>query len=249
MANINGIEDVLADRSISLIIEKSMNPYFVKKIEDFDVNEEIIRIKANLSLFSVELSSVQSLKNTRELWNKYIKHKYTSLHTIHTTHYYTPLYTQDTTSINAEEMFLKIDNTGIFGRNLELFFPLLLIAKLLNESIFDEMLHIVGNMNKSKKEDEFAESKDISLLEFVSTKQEYQLKFVMVSELFNEFKMFTGATGDVEEGINLTWFGLALKRLKLIGLMKRINKGKMILLNVAHAKEKLKIFKEVEHEN
>lgn len=242
MANINGIEDVLADRSISLILEKSMNDYLVRKIEDFQDNPEIKAIKANLSLFSVELCSVYPFQNE---WNEYLKRRYsTSIHTIQTIHNSTQLYT-NTTKIDQDEVFNEIIDTGIIGRNLELFFPLMILAKTIHKNIFDEIKQITIHLNANKKDDEFAESKDVSLIEFISLADRYRFEYKYSTELFMEFKNFIGNQGNDDESkwLNITWFGSALKRLKLISDRKRVAKGQMILLNVDKAKEKIKLFK------
>jgi hypothetical protein len=240
LANISGIEDVLGDRSITLILEKSMNPYLVKKIENFSNQPKILQIKSNLQKLYVELCNVYSLKYVTEEWNSFVEcHYSTTLHTIHTIH--------NSTTILHEELFQKIDKTGIFGRNLELFFPLLLIADMLGTQILDEVLGIVSKLNELKKEDEFTESRDVSLIEFVSQQEQYRFSPVFISELFNEYQMFSGSDAtDRENPVTLTWFGSALKRLKLVTYRKRVVKGIMILLNIEHAKEKLKIFKNIE---
>jgi hypothetical protein len=242
MANINGIEDVLADRSISLILEKSMNDYLVRKIEDFGENTTIKSIKANLSRFSVELCSVEY---EIKAWNEYLKRRYsTSLHTIHTIHNSTQLYT-NTTNFEEEELFNQIVDTGIIGRNLELFFPLMMVARTLHKNVFEEIRNITIHLNANKKEDEFAESKDVTLIEFVSLADRFRFEMVYTHELFSEFKNFLGNQGNDEESkwLNITWFGLALKRLKLISDRKRVAKGQMILLNIDNAKLKIKLFK------
>lgn len=242
MANINGLEDVLSDRSITLVLERSMNMALVKKIEDFNTNEKLMKIKANLIKWCVELCSVWFTQKPLSRWNSYITSRYTTLlHTTHNTHNTTQLVTPD----NDEEAWFLIDKTGIFGRNLELFFPLLVSSYLFNKSVFNEMLEIVSNLNKAKTEDEFAESKDISLIEFISLAERFRFEYVYSHELFSEFKNFIGNQGNDEESrwLNITWFGLALKRLKLINNKKRVAKGNLILLNVDKAKEKLRIFK------
>lgn len=61
------------------------------------------------------------------------------------------------------------------------------------------------------------------------------------------FLEFIGWTGDDEfKWCNVTWFGSALKRLKLIAQRRREAKGVLLLLDVDHAKDKLKIFKNTE---
>ena len=249
MANINGVEDVLGDRSITLIIEKSMNMALVKKIEDFYRNQFIQEIKTNFSKFSVELCSVYLPQKAIDQWNVYINRRYyTTLHTPHTLHNSTSLHSEEKKENDTFlSLFEKIDSTGIFGRNLELFFPLLIVADMIGGSTFDEIIKIISGLNKNKKEDEFAESKDVSLIEFVANEEKYRFEQAYTSDLFREFKEFIGNQGGDEESrwLNLTWFGLALKRLKLISDRKRVAKGQMVLLNVDNAKEKIKIFKDV----
>lgn len=244
IANISGIDDVLADRSITFILDKSMNPALVKKIEDFQTNETIKSIKANLLKFSVHLCSVHPLKKTIEGWNKYVDSKYTY---IHTSNMYTESLHKENEDIDEEmlELYNRIDETGIFGRNLELFFPLLLVAKTLDNSILDDIIKIVSGLNSNKNEEDFVESKDISLIEFVANLEEHRFEYVFVHELHRKFKVFVGNEGDdeKEKWNSISWFGTALKRLKLYSDRKRVAKGYLVLLAVDKAKDKLKIFK------
>jgi hypothetical protein len=243
LANINGIEDVLQDRAVTLILEKSMNPYLVKKIEDFHTNSSLKQIKANLSQISVELCSVELLQKVISGWNVYIEEKYshlsTSLHTIHTIHNTTQLYTEE-----QQDIYNKIDDINIFGRNLELFFPLLVTARILGKQVFEELITICRDMNKVKKDDEFAESKDVTLIEFVSLAERHRFEYKYTHDLFREFKDFLGSAGEEEDKwLSVQWFGIALKRLKLIGDRKRVAKGVMVLLDVDKARERIRVFK------
>jgi hypothetical protein len=240
MANINGIEDVLGDRSLTLTLEKSMNPALVKKIENFSKNAKIKEIKTNLEKIRVGLCNVELLSKVSDEWNSFVNDKYnTHTHTTHTLHY--------STSLQDLEFFNKIDESNIFGRNLELLFPLIIVSKLVSEEVFNEFLIIAKVFNLTKKEDEYAESKDVTLIEFVSKAERYRFEYVFIHDLFNEFKTYMGNLVDIdnrsENWISVIWLSLALKRLKLIHERKRVAKGSMVLLDVDKAKEKLKIFK------
>jgi hypothetical protein len=118
---------------------------------------------------------------------------------------------------------------------------------MINESMFSDILEIVTHLNRHKKDEEYAESKDVSLIEFVSQCESYRYKEMFVHELLNEFKTFVGHHGEEDEKwINSNWLGLALKRLKLEYHKKRVAKGMLVLLNIDKAKEKIKMFKHPE---
>jgi hypothetical protein len=75
--------------------------------------------------------------------------------------------------------------------------------------------------------------------EFVS-KQDRQLELIPIKELTRRFKTFIG--GD-EDWINERWVGKALKRLNLVLNKTRQASGVYIMLNIAKASEKTKMFK------
>lgn len=246
MANIQGMDEILGDRCITLILEKSSDPIKTKLLEDFYKNERIMRLTELLKQISVV--SVVSLrqKNYIKTWNDFITND-TTTHTTHTTQT-----TQTTQSIeekrnilinkmDLKEMFAKINNLNVQGRNLELLFPLLVIAKMISQEVFEETIEIGKEIMESKKGDEFADSVDVSLYEFVSL-QEPTLEFLPLKDLTYKFRIFIGEP----EWVNEKWMGKAFKRLNLILNKRRVASGRLIMLNVAKAKEKLKIFKEVE---
>jgi hypothetical protein len=239
MANINGLEEVLEDRCILIPLEKSNDPYRTKKMENFSSNFELNNIKANLVSVGVQVGvCVGWLKTSPTAWNEWLFNKYTTL-----TYTHTHLHQPTPTDIIEEELFLKIDNADINGRNLELFFPLLVVANEIG--IFEDILKIIKETNIKKRDDEFAESKDVALYEFISLADRYRFEYVFVHQLKDEFKNFLGEHFEEGKEVWLTneWFSAALKRLALIGNRKRVAKGSMILPNVDKAKEKIKMFK------
>ena len=242
MANIWGMDDVLGDRCLTVILEKSNKKGITKKIEDFDTRPEVLEIKRTLEGFYVVLCSVVMQKEYTSLWNDYIDKKY---------NYTTTSYTyKDYNYIDIhedEEIFKKIDEADIDGRNLELLFPLLITTRLLNEDLFFEILRIGKDIIHSKKGEEFVENKDVSLIDFVSTRHEdYGKEFNQVKSITGKFKEFLGEEEDTDRWLNSKWVGRALKRLGLVKVKKRVIKGIEVVLDVQKAREKIKIFKSEE---
>ncbi len=260
MANINGMEEVLADRCISIILEKSDNLGKTKLMEDFDSNEGFKSVKRTLGSLECSLCSVVSQKNIKKAWNNYISSKYFNYYNITTQTTLTTLTTLDSeeeiqkdktnsikettlTTLTEEQidLFNRIDELKINGRNLELFFPLIVIGQLLGEEVFRDILEIAKNHINEKRTQESQDSPDIALYEFVS-KQD-PLRNYKVSELLLNFKNFYVGDETDRDWINTKWLGRALRRLKLVISSNRKNYGMEALLDVGKAQEKIKMFK------
>lgn len=248
LANISGFEEVLEDRGFTLTLEKSNDPSFVNLMEDWDRKTSIINIKRTL-----EQNSVVSVVKLRKkmyvnLWNSYIKEdNYTNyITTLTTLNYtnYTKTTLEDIEKAEREEFFCKLLNSGITGRNLEISFPLLITAKLISDEVFEDILKIIKELIKSKRENEYADNKDVMIYDFVANYPN-TLEFVPVKSLVEKFRLFSG---EHDEWLNEKWIGKALKRSNLILDKKRMNSGIFIILNVAKAKNKIKMFK-TEEEN
>lgn len=244
IANIWGMEDVLGDRCIKLVLERSNDNIKTRLVEDFD-SEIFTNIRNSLNKCS--LCGVVTKKNIYKEWNNYIidrhkttLHTYTSFNKLHT----------DTTfdlikNIEFEKIFNKIHDTGIKGRNLELFMPLFIIADIISNDILNELLEIAKEFTGKKQHEDEMESIDISLMDFIS-KQSPDLIFHSIKELTEQFKLFVDEN---EEWLNRKWFGRALKRLDLIVDKRRVSRGMEVILNVKKAKEKILMFKEEENVN
>lgn len=238
MANISGMEEVLSDRCITIILEKSDNKGKTKLIEDFDDNEIIRRIKRTLEENQCSLCNVVSQKNIKRGWNNYISDKYNNY--IYTLYTYTTLTTLTTLDKDLE-LFNKIDSLDIDGRNLELFFPLLNIASLIDDMLIDEILSIAKDSVTQKKRYEAADSPDVSLYELISKKD--PLVWYPITDLLNDFKhYYTSDEGD-REWLNTKWLGRALRRLKLVVDDRRRAQGMQVLLDVSKSLEKSRMFK------
>lgn len=246
IANIYGLEEVLQDRAFTIILERSNNPLYTAIIEDWDQREEITRLKFVLSQISgvsgVTLRARESICH----WNDFIKTSLISLSTLTTL---TTLTAQNEEKqqeiLEMDNLFTKLYSSGIVGRNLELSFPLLITARHISEECFDDIIKIIKDMVIVKKDNDYFENTDISLIEFVGQLKKGVFDFITIKELTQEFRTFTDSH---EEWLNERWMGKALVRLNLILEKKKTNRGNKVTLNINKANEKIKMFKQEEEE-
>lgn len=269
MANINGIDDVLADRCIVVLQEKSSSEHKIRLMETFNSDFKITQIRTQL-LELVYRCSVEWEKKGVIGWNDYINDKYggvllsTTLTTLTTLTTKIPLIntyniyniynnTTLTTSLSTKSLTLynKIDKYGISGRNLEIFFPLYLIADYLNPEILEYTLITSQKLVKLKKYEEETESPDVMLYDFVSRLDPliYQMCYTPIKSLCEQFRIFSDVNDkQFDSEYNLKKFGKSLVRLGLILQKKRKADGIEILLDISKAKEKLKMFESKKEE-
>jgi len=242
IANIWGMESVLGDRCINIVLEKSNNPKVTKMVEIFE-NDKITILTKELFVFDDKKENLCSLcmydgvGNVYKEWNSYIKDGVSI--------YIDTLPTQDTQDTSKhikqpkEEFFKKLIELDIDGRHLELAFPLFIIAKSISEEILDKTILTFQQIIAESKEEDVVENMDISLFDFISQEEEVSY-FVSISDLTKRFREFLQSS---DEWINPSWVGRALKRLGLIIQKKRVTRGVEVRLNYAKAKEKIRMFK------
>jgi len=235
MANINGMDEVLGDRCLTLILEKSRNPLKTRLVEDFENNKNVQNIKKKLD--SCSLCSVVVAENIYTDWNNYIIDRYKTTPTTYYT--YNTLTTPTTPNLILDKLFNKIHDTEIIGRNLELFLPIFFLADLISDEVFEKILKTSIEITSEKKHEEEIESFDVMVYDFISRRDE-GLEYHSVKELTSEFRNFSNEDYD---WLNAKWLGKALKRLNLIINKRRKGYGVEVVLNVRKASEQLKMFK------
>lgn len=235
MANIWGLENVLADRCISIIIEKSDNKKVTRLIEDFEVKPEIAKIKELLSNLCMYVGSVVGV-DVYIGWNRYIITR-----TLQTQQSFPTLLSIspcDKPNMcykpNMLAMFDKIIETGLEGRHLELFFPLFVLSDICGS--FDETLKTAAEIVKVKKQEDIVESRDISLIEYIARQRPDTDDFISLRSICDDMKE------SEEDWVTPEWCGRALKRLNLIIEKRRRARGVDVRINFAKAREKIKMF-------
>ena len=118
LANIWGMESVLGDRCINLILERSTNDKITKTMELFEYDDLIQNTKKLLNQCS--LWSVVTPTNVYQEWNTYIYTHYTTSYTT----YNNINYIEKSSTLTT--LFDSINKSEINGRHLELAMPLLI---------------------------------------------------------------------------------------------------------------------------
>lgn len=230
MANISGMEEVLADRCISIILEKSANKLITRKMENFTTHKKIAQTTPNLQGLVQLCSFIPQKEDTYGDWNNWLTN-------ITTLNYIPTLTTLN--NIKLHQMFTKIYNTEIDGRNLELSFPLMLLADKVG--VFDEFVKIIQGVISNKKEEDRLEGRDIMVYSFIS--KQTSVEWHKVKELTNIFRQEVDYDESQEHWLNYYWFGRALKRLNLIIKKKRLGEGIEVMLDIEKAKKQMEMFK------
>lgn len=202
LANISGLGDVLADRSLQIILRRSQKK-LTKLVEDFSTNKEILKLKEKLSSLNATIP-----QNFFSDWNNYVQGE--------------SLQNED-----LKELFDKIQSTEIYGRSLEIFFPLFIIAYLCDS--IDEFLKHAQEYIKQREEEDSLEDIDERLKCYLNSKIEEYSGFVGVSIILSGFR---NSLESPEEWINNKWLGRALKRLGFVGRKRDVNGRVQVLLNI-----------------
>lgn len=246
IANISGTDDVLGDRCITVHLDKSSNKEYSSRQEDFRDSPIIKNIKSDFKQILVYICSLCMSEYTIKTWNMYLDIVYNN-NTLNTLTTHTTSNTRENTLKDSVcSVYNRIHESGLTGRPLELTFPLLIVALMLNEEVFENILKFSQELMKKKKDDDVIESKDVSLIEFISkmnSEMDYD-KFRFVHELTERFRFFLGIRKEREqEDINPLWLGRALKRLGLVIDKRRLSAGVEVKLNIPKATKLLENFK------
>lgn len=240
MANIWGMEEVLADRCLSLVLERSNDPVKTRLMEIDGFNKELrAKIMPLVSLVSMSLCP----ENLYNGWNTFVSSGNITTLTTHTT---TTTQTTQTT-----HFFSKVYKTGITSRHLELFFPLFIISKLINNKIFEKTLKTASKLCNEKKDEDTSESKDVVFFSFLADMGKTKDDWIKINYLTNKFAEYVDdetSTKGFDAWLNNKWVGRALKRLKLVLEKVRKNEGREVRIDFDKAKERIGMFKVVEEQ-
>lgn len=237
LANIEGMDEVLEDRCITINLERCFDPVITRRLELFDFDDDIRKFKEAMSSSDVSVCVVKE-ENIKEvlvsLFNYYNKTTQTTpITSITSPNETTPMTLDNKISETAQLIIDKIEKTTLQGRDLELFLPLFIIAGHIGEDVLDSLIQIAVEMAEKRKEQNLVENRDIALIGFLAGYcKAFNLTssdFIPLTELVKKYREINPD----DEWFNTKWLGNALKRAGKIVLEKRrMSKGREVRLNI-----------------
>lgn len=178
---------------------------------------------------------VVSPKRLGTTWNDYLFSLYKTTQTTLTT--YTTQTTLTTLDDKEVRLFKKIDNIGVYGRALELFFPLIIISDFFGEEVVDKTLELAKKSFEDRNKDEFNDNPDITLLDFLWRKYAdgYNLEYIKLTDILGNFKLENNSFNELD----IRSLGRMMQRLNIILDKKRDMSGRKVMLDIVKIKQKL----------
>jgi len=242
LANIFGLESVLEDRCITIILDKSNNPLVTKIPEYFEFDERIERIKKAFLVYEVYVGSI--ISNIQEYVYKLFLHDtlhtLPSLYTLHTQFTYLPepiLHTQPTQILpfDIDKFYETLKKSEITGRDLELWFPLFTIAAFISEDFLESVIEIALKKIKEKRQQEVIEDRDTIFMSFLYCylKANNIEDMISIRKLRSKFFEYEGE----KSWLSSEWIGRFLRRTNVVTEKRRLARGIEVKINLEKVKD------------
>lgn len=247
LANIDGLDDVLEDRCIKIVLEKSFDRDRTRRLEMFALDKDVSKVVDYLSIEEMGVVGVDTVVLDGEIDGGNVTKTYTDIcyHYMNDTKDTTPTHTthdtNDTeTTEEAQLIIWKVEQTDLLGRDLELWMPLFVIAAHLGEDVLDEMIAAAQKAAAERQQSNMMENPDVILIgflqDYLAGKEERQ--YVPLTEIVRDFL----ERNEGDEWMTTKWLGRALVRNSLIASKRRLGKGREVILDKKKVLEKAKKF-------
>jgi hypothetical protein len=223
LANIEGIEDVLEDRTIEIFMERSQNPRIVNKVIDMNAREwQDIRDKLYILLFNhwKEVKSVYSVLSEYmhdNVQNVVSEENIASLDKLKKCVY---MQNSDLTCIST---------LNLMGRDLELWLPIITLACLTNT--LPSIVPLAKDLVEKKTIQTKTEVNDAILASVLLAMVDRDDWYPVVDIMKNMKILYEEETPKKEKDwLTPQWIGRALRRLNIISDKRRVSKGVQVYL-------------------
>ena len=214
LANIWGLESVLEDRCITIVLERSRNKDIIGMPELFELDRRFAQLSEYLNPDVYEVHVVQLYADIQaEIFRYYVKYgSDTDQHVLYTS------YTTFNPTYNVQNIIERIRSLELDGRAFEVWLPLLIISSLISDQCFEYTLQIAKNKVIEKNEQEADTDRDTGFALLLSNYVENKGNLVITKELI----AFLEGQGDKKEWLTSEWIGRFLKRANIVSHRRRL---------------------------
>ena len=181
LANIAGLEDVLADRTVMILLPRSLNPQILNSVI---VAKNPVWQEIRDKLIALALTRWAELKAQIEAFQP---------------------------------------PEGILGRDLEIWHPILIVARWISEEEYNRMLELARIKCEEKRVQEINDSRDLLLLVALVKNISEEFKEYSIAEIRKWVE--AEAAGEDIRWLNAHWTGRALRRLGFKNSVKMSKRG------------------------
>ena len=231
LANIWGLESILEDRCITIVLQKSTNQDIITRPELFEIDE---RIKAIRKYFEGSLAYVNS-----HIQDNILAPVYARFNTLYTTTLPT-LPTSTYTNDEIEYFSKSVYECRLSGRNFELWLPLFVLSYSINPSLFESTLELAKNRSKLKEQDETLFDRDTNMaINLYTYLQNTDIELpIMTTKAFIDYYQ---QENDAKDWLTYEFIGRFLKRIGVIDSRRRLAKGFEYTISMLKLKKYLEI--------
>lgn len=228
MANIGGIEDVLEDRCITLVLLRTMDKN--KANCEIDINNEkwqSIRDKLYINLLKNFLEISRCYKLLSDKFSVVSVVSEVSVVSIESSNFFNNSITGSINTKNTTQTTLtSLDKLeSIRARDLELWMPILSIGLAVGDNVFDNLVDFALKSINEKEIENATESQDNVLIELLIDVVKEDA-YYGTKELLEKFTLHLDIDTKSFDGkwLNAKWLGRAMKRLGFVN-KRRVARG------------------------
>ena len=220
LANIWGLESVLADRCITIVLQKSTEPRIINTPEMFGRDSRIAALQTYFEQSLVYVGSCIEMGVLEPVYRKLLPF-YIFIHTT--------LPTLTYTNYDINKFLSSVQECRLDGRNLELWLPFFVVNFVIEESatkgtytnLFSKILELSKTRSKVKDEDELTSDKDTNLAVLLYTYIHGKEPTLLTKDFITYFEQENGKA----DWLSAEVLGRFLKRAGVIESKRRLAKG------------------------
>ena len=253
IANIYGLDGVLESRAITIFLDRSNDKEITRKVEVFNLDERFDKCRSTLIQLSAKDEPINQRTDTttidehtpfslgkcrlcrcRLLYRHmiYLLNKLPTLPTLPTTTTTNTTYTLKDIEKEGQNLYDKLINTTLIGRDFELWLPFYVVSTLVSSDMPDEIIRISEEQLKSKMETNVFEDRDTTFLLFLDgyIKHMQPREMIRIADINRDFRMAEDIP-PYEKYPTPEWCARSIKRFNIILEKHRSNRGQEVILD------------------